>query len=86
MLQQFYVLTSDDSLQCESQWHENTNLVKSKLTYLPLKIKTIVNQMICLQKSAKEVNMVYASITFDMGAAINAYKILWNQYEGFQNV
>ena len=43
MLQQFYVLISDDSLQCESQWHENTNLVKSKLTYLPLKIKTIVN-------------------------------------------
>ena len=42
--------------------------------------------MICLQKSAKEVNMVYASITFDMSAATNAYKILWNQYEGFQNV
>ena len=58
---------------------DNKNLVKTELTHLPLipseetEFKTILNY---IQKPAEEVNMPYVNITFDMGAAINASKVL----------
>ena len=41
--------------------------------------KTILNYMQYLQKLAEEVNMPYINITLDMGAAINAFKVLRNR-------
>ena len=48
--------------------------------------KTILNCMQYLQKLAEEVNMPYINITLDMGAAINAFKVLRNRKEEFKNV
>ena len=68
---------------------DNKNLVKTELTYLPripseeTEFKTILNY---IQKPAKEVNMPYVNITLDMGAAINAFKVLWNLKKEFENV
>ena len=39
-----------------------------------------------LKKLAEEVNMPYVNITLDMGAAINAFKVLWNRKEESKNV
>ena len=58
---------------------DNKNLVKTELTHLPLipseetEFKTILNY---IQKPAEEVNMPYVNITLDVGAAINASKVL----------
>ena len=42
--------------------------------------------MTCLQRLAKHVDMPYVNITLDVGAAINAHKLLWNYSETFNNV
>ena len=42
--------------------------------------------MIHLQTLADSVNMPYVNITFDVGAAINAFKMVWNYPEVFKNV
>ena len=31
-------------------------------------------------------NMPYSNITFDIGAAMNAFKVLWNNPEKFSNI
>ena len=68
---------------------DNKNLVKIELTYLPpipskvTEFKTILNYMQYLQ-NLEEVNMPYVNITLDMGAAINAFKVLWNRKEEFK--
>ena len=71
---------------------DNKNLVKTELTYLPpihskvTEFKTILNYKQYLQKLAEEVNMPQVNITLDMGAAINAFKVLWNRKKEFKNV
>ena len=42
--------------------------------------------MIYLQRLAESVNMAYVNITLDVGAAINAFKMVWNHPEVFKNV
>ena len=39
-----------------------------------------------LQSLAATVNMPYVNITLDVGAALNAFKFLWNGVEQYQNV
>ena len=39
-----------------------------------------------MQKMAEEVNMPYVSVTSDVGATINAYKLCWNYPERVKNV
>ena len=41
-------------------------------------MKQFINEY--LQTLASKVNMPYVNITLDVGAAINAYKYLWNNY------
>ena len=68
------------------------NVIKTVETYLPplptkvTEWQTIYNCMLYLQKLANDVNMPYVNITLDVGAAINAYKVLWNFQAQFNNV
>ena len=39
-----------------------------------------------MQKLADEENMPYVNVTLDVGAAVNAYKVIWNYPEKFKNV
>ena len=39
-----------------------------------------------IQKHAIKMNIPYANITFDIGAAVNAFKVLWNYPEKFSNI
>ena len=65
---------------------------KTVETYLPpittkvTDFKTKYQYMIYLQQLAHDVNMPYVNITLDVGAAINAYKLLWNYHVSFRNV
>ena len=47
---------------------------------------TIFNLLIHLQGLAADVNMPYINLTMDVGAAMNAYKVLWNFPIKFANV
>ena len=66
--------------------------VKTVETYLPpinskvTEFKTIAQYMSYLQSLAQEMNMPYVNITMDIGAAINAYKFIWNHPNQFGNV
>ena len=65
---------------------------KTAETYLtPLNSKvtdyqTIQRYMQYLQSLAKQVNMPLVNITLDVGAAINAYLVLWNNPVVFRNI
>ena len=39
-----------------------------------------------IQNQARKANMPYANVTLDVGAAINAYKVLWNYEDKFKNI
>eukprot|EP00794_Sanderia_malayensis_P010438 gene10438-biopygen7613 len=62
------------------------------LTYLPpieakvTEFATIHRYMRYLQNLSADVNMPYVNVTLDVGAAMNAYKLLWNYPEQFDNV
>ena len=66
--------------------------IKTVETFLPpinAKVNdfsTIQRYMIYLQRLAESVNMAYVNITLDVGAAINAFKMVWNHPEVFKNV
>ena len=38
-----------------------------------------------LQYIAKEFNMSYVNATLDVGAAMNAFKVLWNYKQSYSN-
>ena len=42
--------------------------------------------MLYLQDLAADMNMDYVNITLDIGAAINAYNVVWSYPERFRNV
>ena len=77
---------------CVKSAEEGTILEETKLTYLPpinapiTDFSSICNIFEVIQKIADRVNMQYANITFDIGAAINAHKVLWNYPERFKNI
>ena len=39
-----------------------------------------------IQEQAKKKNMKYTNITLDIGAALNAFKVLWNYPDKFENI
>lgn len=69
-----------------------SSLKKTVESYLPpittkvTDFKTIHQYMTYLQALANEVNMPYVNITLDVGAAINAYKLLWSRHITFSNI
>ena len=77
---------------CVKSAEEGTILEETKLTYLPpinapiTDFPTTCKIFEVIQKRAGRVNMQYANITFDIGAAINAHKVLWNYPERFKNI
>lgn len=68
------------------------HIVKTSETYLiPLNSKvteyqTIQRYMTYLQSLAEQVNMPNVNITLDVGAAINAYLVIWNNPILFKNI
>ena len=48
--------------------------------------KTIWQYLTYLQELAKSVNSKYVNVVMDMGAAINACKMIWNFPEKFRNI
>ena len=65
---------------------------KTILTYLPpinspiTEFSTIYEIFEIVQKKAVKGNIKYANITFDIGAAMNAYKVLWNYPDKLKNI
>ena len=65
---------------------------KTVLTYLPpidapiTEFSTMAKVFDIIQEQARKKSMPYANITLDVGAAMNAYKVLWNHPERFKNV
>ena len=65
---------------------------KTAVTYLPpipakvTDFSTINQYLLYMQKLAEEVNMPYVSVTLDVGAAVDAYKLCWNYPERLKNV
>ena len=66
------------------QKKHSTNLIRTTETYLPpilskvIDFSSIQKYIEYLQSLAHSVTMPYTNLTFDVGAAINAYKFLWN--------
>ena len=69
-----------------------TKTEKTILTYLPpinspiTEFSTIYEIFEIVQKKAVKRNIKYANITFDIGVAMNAYKVLWNYPDKFKNI
>ena len=67
-------------------------LQMTKVTYLPTinapitAYATIYKVFDVILRRAKEADLPYANITFDVGAAINAHKVLWNHSERFKHI
>ena len=53
---------------------------------VPSKVTDFNTYLMYMQKLAEEVNMPYVNVTFDVGAAMNAYKLCWNYPKSFKNV
>ena len=47
---------------------------------------TIYSHLTYMQTLAEEANMPYVNLTLDVGAAINAYKVIWSYPDLFKNV
>ena len=67
--------------------------IKEKVTtYLPplnspvTEFATIFKYLTYMQSLAKIVNMPYVNVFLDVGAAMNAYKLVWNYPDKFSNV
>ena len=80
------------NLRTKKMVNEGRSVNKTVETYLsPLETKvtqanTIFTYMQYLQQLTKEVNMKYANITLDIGAAMNAYKLLWRNMHQFSDI
>ena len=70
----------------------NVATEKTVMIYLPPinapvnEFSTIFGFLTYMQKLCKEVNMPYVNITLDLGAAMPAYKVVWNYPNLFSNV
>ena len=68
------------------------NVEKTVITYLPPinasvnDFTTIYQYLSYMQKLSFEANMPYVNVTLDCGAAVNAYKLIWNYPTVFDNV
>ena len=76
-------------LQLYTKCKEQSDIQKTIETYLPpinskvTDFNTITQYMSYLLELAYSVIMPYVNITLDVGAAINAHKLLWNKYNQF---
>ena len=90
---------TDQTVSTYSGWrihvkklNSSTGLKKTVLTYLPpinakvTEFATIYQYLRYLQRLAAEVNMPYVNVTLDVGAAMNAERMLWNYPDTFKNV
>ena len=79
-------------LQIRARRISNAALIKTRETYLPpitakvTDFESIRKYMEYLQSLAASVNMPYVNIALDVGAAINAYKFIWNDTNHFGNI
>ena len=90
--------SEDQTLPTLSGWlmimrQKHTSLIhKTVETFLPPmatsinEFGTLYNLLIHLQGLAVDVNMPYVNLTMDVGAAMNAYKVVWNFPLKFANV
>ena len=90
----------DQVVPTYSVWQVNNRIKSNRLQsvkktvemYLPpieskvTDYSTIFQYMSYLQGLASDVNMPYVNITLDVGAAINAFKLIWNYEEVFKNI
>lgn len=71
---------------------DDTLPVKTVETFLPpitakvTDFNTIQKYLTYLQKLSNSVNMPYVNVTLDVGAAINAFKTVWNHPDVYKNV
>lgn len=68
---------------------ETAKLAKTVEVYLPTKVtdpKNIYSYLAYFQALVKEMNMPYVNVTLDVGAAINAFKVIWKYSQQFSNV
>ena len=75
--------------ECIAHSTKISKTVETYLPPLPTKVtdsKTIYSYFQYFQKLAEEMNMPYVNVTLDVGAAINAYKLLWKYTKQFSNV
>ena len=76
----------------QQRMEQDKSLIKTTETYLPpidskiTEFKTIYKYLQYLQGLASKINMSYMHVSMDVGAAINAYLMMWNNPELFQNV
>ena len=67
-------------------------LKKTVETFLPpinskvTEFRTNKKYMQYLQELANQMNMPYVNVSLDVGAAMNAYLLTWNEPEWFKNV
>ena len=65
---------------------------KTVVTYLPpinapvTSFSTIYQYLTYMQKLYRESNMPFVNVTLDCGAAVNAFKLVWNYHALFHNV
>ena len=94
------IQSSDQSIPAFSGWSvrmqqkamDDIAVQKTQMTYLPpvnspfTKFATMSRVFEIIQEQAKKKNMKYANITLDIGAALNAFKVLWNYPDKFENI
>ena len=88
--------SNDQAVPTFSGWSisqaDGESLTKTVLSYLPplptpiTEGNTIYKIFEIIQKRAIKMNIPYANITFGIGAAVNAFKVLWNYPEKFSNI
>ena len=88
--------SNDQAVPTFSGWSisqaDGESLTKTVLTYLPPLLtpitegNTIYKIFEIIQKRAIKMTIPYPNITFDIGAAMNAFKVLWNYPEKFSNI
>ena len=78
---------------CVQEESKKNNIVeKTVLTYLPpinasvTNFSTMDKVFQTIQRCAEKAHMPYANLTLDVGAAMNAYKLLWNYPEKYKNI
>ena len=79
------------ALNIRTMNNENAEIKKTVETFLPpikskvTEFSTIQKYLSYLQNLSESLNMPYVNNTLDVGAAINAYKTIWNFPEIYKN-
>lgn len=65
--------------------YQKNNLLSTNMTSIT-EHRTLITLFEISQNLAKQANMKYAHITLDLGAAINAFRVVWNDKARWSNV